>query len=174
MALQAGASGLQFTPVPGLIGSDLMRVRDDFRIIASPYDEGEPVAVIPAITPDVALVHARRASRDGTLVIPAEGDTHLLIRASRRTVATTEEIVDGPITTLAADELLVPGIYVDVLAHAPGGARPLACPGYYEADAAAITDYVHAAADLSRFTAWLTGFVAAGRPAGDGSLEAVR
>lgn len=171
MALQAGASGLPFTPVPGLIGSDLMRVRDDFRTIANPYAPDQRVAVIPALAPDIALVHALRAAPDGTLVLPAAGDDPLLIQASRFVIATAEVVLDGPVQLLGPDERLVPGIYVDVLTPASQGAHPLACPGYYPADEDAFAAYSDAAADPARFQAYLRmeGLVApAALPAGVG------
>lgn len=158
MALQAGASGLSFTPVPGLIGSDLMRVRDDFRVIADPYDELR-VAVVPAITPDIALVHALRADPDGNLVVGSKGDDPLLIQASRFVIATCEEIVDAPITTLTVDERLVPGIYVDVVSLAPHGSHPLPCQGLYDEDTAHVRRYLEAARDPDAFAAYLREFV---------------
>jgi glutaconate CoA-transferase subunit A len=159
MALQAGASGLSFTPVPGLIGSDLMRVRDDFRTIANPFAPDERVAVIPAINPDFALVHALRAAPDGTLVIPASGDAALLIRASRTVIATAETVTDGPVEVLRADEQLVPGIYVDAVAVAPRGAHPLGCPGWYGVDEEHTRAYVDAARDAARFAAYVKTFI---------------
>jgi glutaconate CoA-transferase, subunit A len=159
MALQAGASGLPFTPVPGLIGSDLMRVRPDFREIPDPYDPAMRVAVVPAITPDVAIVHALGAARDGTLIIPASGDAHLLIQASRFVIATAEEVWDAPPAQISADERLIPGIYVDLIAPAPYGAHPLRCGGLYGDDAAQIREYVDAARDGDRFRWYLQEYV---------------
>ncbi len=158
MALQAGASGLTFTPVPGLIGSDLMRVRGDFRVIADPYDEMS-VAVVPAITPDIALVHALRADPEGNLVVGSKGDDPLLIQASRFVIATCEEFVEEPITTLGADERLVPGIYVDVLSLAPQGSHPLDCQGRYDEDTAHIRRYLDASKNRDAFAAYLHEFV---------------
>jgi len=83
MALQAGASGLTFTPVPGLLGSDLMTVRPDFRAIPDPYDPSVQVAVVPAITPVLPLIHALRAGPDTPLVLPTGNDTPLPAPAAR-------------------------------------------------------------------------------------------
>ena len=173
MALQAGASGIPFTPVPGLIGSDLMRVRDDFRVIPDPYEPGTSIAVVPAITPDVALVHALRADPDGNLVVGSTGDDPLLIQASRFVIATTEAIVPERITSLSVDERMVPGIYVDALVPAPYGSHPLPCQGHYEDDTAHIHAYVQAARDPQAFAAYLRTYVV--EPAGpDAYLERVR
>jgi glutaconate CoA-transferase, subunit A len=156
MALQAGASGIDWTPAPGLLGSDLMRVRPDWKTIPDPYDPGgRPVALLPAINPDVALVHALRAGPDGSLVLPATGDSFLLIRAARMTLATAEVVVDEPIETLAAGEMIVPGIYVDAVAPAPHGAYPLRCGGLYDDDRDHLRRYVAAAKDPAAWPAYL-------------------
>lgn len=170
MALQAGASGLPFTPVPGLIGSDLMRVRPDFRVIADPYDPAMNVAVVPAIRPDVAIVHALRAAPDGTLVIPATGDAHLLIQAARLVIATAEEICDSVPELIGTDERIIPDIYVDVIAPARHGAHPMGCAGLYGDDHAFISAYVEAARDAGRFRQFIDDHVV-GRSAGDGAAE---
>ncbi len=159
MALQAGASGLTFTPVPGLLGSDLMAVRPDFRTIPDPYDPALSVAVVPAIRPDVALIHALRAGPDGTLVVPAGGDAPLLAQPSRIVIATVETVSAAPITHLTTEEQLLPGIYVHALVLAPRGAHPLGCHPLYGDDAAHIRRYLEAARDATSFAAYLRAFV---------------
>ncbi len=159
MALQAGASGLTFTPVPGLVGSDLMAVRPDFRTIPDPYDPTLSVAVVPAITPDVALIHALRAGPDGTLVVPAGGDAPLLAQASRTVIATVEAVSAAPIRRLTTEEQLVPGIHVDAIVPTPRGAHPLGCHPLYGDDAAHIRHYLRAARDATSFAAYLRAFV---------------
>ncbi len=159
MALQAGASGVPFAAVPGLIGSDLMAVRDDFRIIDDPFAPERRVAIAPAIAPAFALVHALRADPDGNLIIPASGDDALLIQASRTVIATAEEVAPDATRTLTADERLVPGVYVDALAPAPQGAHPLACQSHYPTDAAHIRRYLDAAHDPQSFHAYLDAYV---------------
>lgn len=159
MALQAGASGLTFTPVPGLLGSDLMAVRPDFRTIPDPYEPAVQVAVVPAITPDIALIHALRAGPDGTLVVPAGGDAPLLAQASRTVIATVEAISATPIAHLTAEEQLLPGIYVDAIVPAPRGAHPLGCYPLYSDDAAHIRRYLEAAREPAAFAAYLRTYV---------------
>lgn len=159
MALQAGASGIPFTPVPGLIGSDLMRVRDDFRVIPDPYDPDTSIAVVPAITPDVALVHALRADPDGNLVVGSTGDDPLLIQASRFVIATAEELSATPVESLSVKEQLVPGIYVDAVVPAPYGSHPLPCQDRYDEDTAHIRRYLAAAHDPAAFAAYLQTYV---------------
>lgn len=169
MALQAGASGLPFTPVPGLIGSDLMRVRDDFLVMTNPYDESS-VAAVPAINPDIALVHALRADPDGNLVVGATGDDPLLIQASRSVIATVEEVRPDALDHLTAAERVVRGIYVDALAPAPHGSHPLACQDRYKEHTAHIAEYVTAARDPAAFRAYLDRYVFG--PADDAAYRA--
>lgn len=159
MALQAGASGLTFAPVPGLIGSDLMRVRDDFRTVPDPFNPAYQVAVVPAITPDFALIHASRALPDGSLVLPAHGDAPLLAQAARFVIATVEEVLESEPETIGADERVLPGIYVNVIAPAPRGAHPLGCRPYYGEDHAAVERYVNASRTSDAWAAYLEGEV---------------
>jgi glutaconate CoA-transferase subunit A len=75
MALQAGASGISFTPVPGLLDTDLLLGRPDFRVIDDPYRPGERVVLVPALAPEFALLHGRRADLEGNVVIGTEYTT---------------------------------------------------------------------------------------------------
>lgn len=124
MALQAGAAGVSFTPVPGLLGSDLLRVRPDFREVDDPYRPGLKTVLVPALAPDFALVKVRRADPAGNAVIGIGRDDRLLIRAATTVIAEAERLESGPITTLAADEQLIPAAYLDavVLEHRLEGA----------------------------------------------------
>ncbi|HEY7201578.1 MAG TPA: CoA transferase, partial [Candidatus Dormibacteraeota bacterium] len=74
MALQAGASGVSFTPVPGLLGSDLVARRPDFQVIDDPFRAGQQVVLVPAIAPEFALLRGRRADTDGNVVIGTDYD----------------------------------------------------------------------------------------------------
>lgn len=118
MALQAGASGVSFTAVPGLLGSDLLRVRPDFRQVDDPYRPGSKTVLVPALAPDFALVHVRRADREGNAVIGIGRDDRILVRAAETVIASAEEVVDS-IQALAPDEQLIPAAYLDVVLLAP-------------------------------------------------------
>lgn len=115
MALQAGASGVSFTPVPGLLGSDLLGRRPDFRVVDDPYRPGVQVVLVPAIAPDFALLHGRRADLDGSVVIGTEYDDRLVAQASRHVVYSVPELRAGAARTLAAGEQVVPAAYIDAL-----------------------------------------------------------
>ena len=82
-----------FVPVRGLLGTDYMRVRGDFKAVPNPYDPREEIALVPAVAPDVAVFHGWQGDRHGNVVTSGTLDAKLIAQASRRTVATVEEIV---------------------------------------------------------------------------------
>jgi glutaconate CoA-transferase subunit A len=122
MALQAGASGVAFTPVPGLLGSDLLRVRPDFKVVDDPYRPGQQVVLVPAITPDFALVQALRADPEGNVVLSTRKDDRLLVQAARHVIVEVDAISPRATRSLLPDEQLVPAAYVDTVVLAPTGA----------------------------------------------------
>jgi glutaconate CoA-transferase subunit A len=168
-ALQAGEKGIPFMPLRGLIGSDILTYRSDYKVIDNPAaapGATDPIVLIPAIRPDVALIHAPLADRQGNLWVGRDHELRILAHAAKRTVATVEQIVDG---NLNADPLrsagVVSALYVDAVALAPRGALPRGMPGLYDEDGAAIADYVRAAATPEGFRAWLDTFLAGDAPA---------
>ena len=131
MALQAGASGIDWTPVPGLFGSDLLARRADFRVIDDPYRPGRQVVLVPALRPQFALVHARRADERGNAVIATTYDDRLLIQAAGTVIMSVERVEPGATERLHAGEQVVPAAYIDVLTVAP-----------YESSGRATTDHL--------------------------------
>jgi glutaconate CoA-transferase subunit A len=119
MALQAGASGVSFAPVPGLLGSDLLKVRPDFRVIDDPYRPDERVVLVPAIAPEFALLHGLRADLDGNVVIGTEYDDRLVAQAARHVAYSVEEMREDATRTLAVGEQVVPAACVDALVIVP-------------------------------------------------------
>src|SRR3989304_6803818 len=93
-ALQAGVMNVPFAPVRGLLHTDYMNIRPDCRVTENPYDPSEPIALVPAIAPDVAVFHGFRADRSGNVVTSGAIDAKLIAQASRVTIATVEEIAD--------------------------------------------------------------------------------
>lgn len=125
-AVQAAEKGAPFAPVRGLIGSDVLRFRDDWKIIQNPVaEDDDPVVVVPAIRPDMALFHARLGDRLVNVWVGNARECVLLAHAAREAIVTVEDIFDG---NLMADERYlagtIPPIYVGAVAHAPGGALP--------------------------------------------------
>lgn len=147
LALQAGASGVSFAPVPGLFGSDLLRRRGDWKVIDDPYRVGCQVVLVPAIRPEVALVHCLRADAAGNLVTTIEFDDRLLMQAARAVIATVELMAEDATASLLPDEQLIPAAYVDAIAVVPGGSLPVGCYGRFPDDSDAIRKYAAAARD---------------------------
>lgn len=170
-ALQAGEKGIPFMPLRGLIGSDILTYRSDYKVIDNPVtapgaNASDPVVLIPAIRPDVALIHAPLADREGNLWVGRDHELRILAHAAKRTVATVEQVVDG---NLNADPLraagLIASLYIDAIALAPRGALPRGMPGLYDEDAEGMAAYTRAAETPEGFRAWLDRFLAADQPA---------
>jgi glutaconate CoA-transferase subunit A len=160
---------LPFMPVRGFLGSDYLKARPDFRVIQDPFT-GEDVAVVPPITPDVALIHALKGDPDGNILVDRLEDDHLLAHASQRVIASVEELVPAGIMTETPEGLFVSSLYVTALVLAPHGATPTGCRGYYAHDAVLLRRYLDAAKTPEAFRAYLDAFVDAPelgvRPAG--------
>jgi glutaconate CoA-transferase subunit A len=156
-------------PVRGLVGSDYLKARPDFRVIRDPFSD-EDVAVVPPITPDVALIHALKGDPEGNILVDRIEDDHLLAQASRRVIASVEEIVPGEDLAETPEGLFVSGIYVTALVHAPRGASPTGCRGHYEHDPIQIRRYLEAAKTPEAFHAYLEEYIyeprGIARPAG--------
>ena len=163
--IQAGMKGLPFVPLRGLLGSDLVAHRPDWRVIDNPLAPGDPVVVLPAIRPDVALFHAPRADRFGNVFIGRSRDLVNMAQAARATLVTVEEVVEDD---LLADPdragAVIPALYFDRIAVAPRGAWPLGLPGRYAPDDAALGRYAQAARTREGFASWLAAWLA-GPPA---------
>ncbi len=142
-ALQAAEKGLPFIPLRGLIGSDVLRHRPDWKVIDNPFAAGDPIVALPAIQPDVALFHARCADREGNVFIGKEREVLLMAHAAKTTLVTVEEIVDDNLLEdPARGGAVLPSIYVSAIAVAKRGAWPLGFADLYAADDAAISRYM--------------------------------
>lgn len=155
--LLAAQKGAPFQPMRGLIGSDILANRPDWKVIDNPFADGpDPIALIPAAHPDVALFHAAAADRFGNVLIGRRRELANMAYAARRTLVTVERIVDGD---LLADEITaagtLPSLYVDAIAEAPGGAAPCALWGAYGVDVAAMKAYADAARSPEKLAAYL-------------------
>ena len=160
--LLAGVKGVPFMPLRGVIGSDLLAHRADWKVIDNPFATGDRILVVPAIHPDVALFHAPRADRQGNVFIGRSRDLLRMAQAARETFVTVEEVVDGNLLherDRAAG--VIPAVYVTRIATAPCGAAPLGLPGHYDPDAAALARYAQAAKTVEGFRAWLEGWLVA-------------
>lgn len=139
--LRAAALGLPFLPAPGVEGSDYGRVNG--RPSARDPESGEEMPVARPIRPDVALIHAQGADRDGNLLISDLYAEDLLARASLGVVATAERIV------ARIERPTIPASLVQAVAEVRGGAFPTSCHGHYPYSAAHLREYLAAAASGS-------------------------
>ena len=154
--LQASEKGLPFMPLRGLIGSDLMRVREDWKESENPFTQGDRIVVLPALKPDIALFHAPFADRNGNIWIGRRRELVTMSHAARGTLVTVEEIRD---IDLMQDEALaggsLPALYVTAIAEAPNGAWPLGLAGQYEPDAMHLANYAKQARSSEGFEEYL-------------------
>jgi glutaconate CoA-transferase subunit A len=155
--LQAAEKGVPFMPLRGILGSDLLRYRPEWKVIDNPYAQpGDRLVLIPAIRPDVTLFHARAADRNGNVWIGVRRELMLMAHASRAAYVTVETIED---TDFLADDArasgTIPALYISGLAVASRGADPVGLAGAYPADRTALGAYAEAARTQAGFRRWL-------------------
>jgi glutaconate CoA-transferase subunit A len=137
----AASMGVPFLPTRSLLGSDLLK-STGAKEMDDPFT-GERVALVPALVPDVALIHAHRADPVGNAQI--DGPPYMdreIARAARRVILTTEEIVSTEAITLTADHTAIPHFLVDAVVEVPFGSFPHECYGLYEASFDHFNEYV--------------------------------
>jgi glutaconate CoA-transferase subunit A len=144
--LQAAEKGIPFMPLRGILETDVLANRPDWQVEDNPFADQDPIVLIPAIRPDIALFHAEMADRAGNVWIGRRRELAVMAHAAHRTIVTVEEVHDGD---LFADEILAAGalssLFADAVVHVPGGARPLAMPGSYDLDTSEVAAYAEAA-----------------------------
>jgi glutaconate CoA-transferase, subunit A len=141
LRFRAGAMGVPFLPSLTMLGSGLMGVGGS-RTIACPYT-GATLHAVPALFPDVALIHVHRADRFGNCQI--DGYPHMdsdIALASATVLVTAEEIVPEEEIRRRPDRTVIPGFVVDALAHVPFGSYPHECYGLYDSEPEHFTEYV--------------------------------
>jgi glutaconate CoA-transferase subunit A len=142
--LRAAIQGVPFMPVAGLQGSDLPAARG-FKAVADPYS-GSEVYVVPALAPDVAILHVQEADAEGNgRILGTRFEDVLMAQAARRVILTAERIVDGAAFVEAPETVAIAGFLVDVVVEAPGGAWPFSCTPRYGYDAAYLAAWVASA-----------------------------
>ena len=158
--VQAAEKGIPFMPLRGLIGSDVLKHRPDWKTIDNPFGNDDPIVLLPALAPDVALFHAAVADRAGNVFVGIQRELIALAHAARKTIVTVEELHDGD---LLRDPLLaagtLPGFYVEAVALVPRGAWPLPLPDRYGIDAAHMAEYARLAATAEGFAQYLDRYV---------------
>lgn len=132
--LQAGATGLPFMPMNPTAAGDLERVNPKYRTVKDPFSGGD-VVVVPALNPDVAIVHVQRADKDGNAHIwGIIGEQKEAAFAAERVILTAEEIVEEDIIRSDPNRTLIPGFIVDAVCLEPYCAHPSYTQGYYDRD----------------------------------------
>jgi glutaconate CoA-transferase, subunit A len=158
--LLAAEKGVPFMPLRGLLGSDLLARRPDWKVIDNPFAQDDPLVLLPALRADVALFHAPMADRAGNVWIGRERELALMAHAAAQTIVTVEKLHEGNLLeepVLAAGTLA--GFYVETIAVAPRGAWPLPLPDHYPADDTHLAEYVRLAASAEGFAAYLDRYV---------------
>jgi glutaconate CoA-transferase subunit A len=159
--LQAAEKGVPFMPLRGVLGSDLVTHRPDWKVIDNPFAaSGDPILLLPALTPDFAAFHAVCADADGNVYVGRRRELATIAHASRRVLVTVERIAEGD---LLADERLaagtISGVYVEAVAVAVRGAWPVGLLDAYGTDAAHIADYARMARNDDGFRDYLGRYV---------------
>lgn len=156
----AGASRLPFFPVRSYRGSEMVEVNDQVRFVTSPYDDGEEIAVVPPLNPDVAFLHAQRADASGnTQIWGLLGMQKEVAFAARHVVVVVEEIVDEVVVRHDPNRTVIPGLIVDAVVHEPYGAHPSYVQGYYDRDNDFYLGWEEISRDQAATEAWLAQWV---------------
>jgi glutaconate CoA-transferase, subunit A len=153
--LSAGAARLPFWPMRNYMGTDLPRANPLIRTVTCPYT-GELLATVPALNPDVTIVHAQRADAQGnTQIWGLLGVQKEAAFASRRVMVVVEELVDQAVIRADPNRTLIPGLIVDAVVVEPWGAHPSYAQGYYDRD----NDFYVAWERISRDPDTLQGYL---------------
>jgi len=153
-AYEAGAANLPFAMFRGYKGVDLPKVNPNIRSVTCPYT-GEVLATVPAIRPDVAIIHALRADRAGNVFLEGiVGVQKEAVLAARRAIVTVEEMVDdfGP---RSPNAVILPAWTISAIAVVPGGAFPSYAHGHYKRANAFYKAWDAIARDRDKFRKWI-------------------
>lgn len=160
-AYSAGAARLPFGVLRGYIGTDLADVNPRIRSVECPFT-GERLAAVPAINPDVTILHAQRADREGNValhgIVGAQREAAL---AAGALVVTVEEIVES--LPPAMNSIVLPHWVVSAVAHCPGGAYPAYAQGFYGRDNSFYQRWDGIARERDAFLAWMRAHVLGSR-----------
>ncbi len=157
-AYAAGASGMPAAFFRGYRGSDLTKVNPNIKFIECPFT-GESLAAIPALRPDVSIVHAQKADRHGNVLVEGIiGVQKEAVLAAKRALVTVEEMVDE-FPNRGANAVILPSWTIDSIAVVPGGAKPSYAHGYYQRDNAFYVAWDVIARDRDTFLAWMDEYV---------------
>ncbi|MBI9087397.1 MAG: CoA transferase subunit A [Desulfobacterales bacterium] len=164
MMLQAGAMGMPFVPVRDMVGSDLLNVRsfmgeNKYKMIESPFD-GTPTLLVPALNPDVAIIHVQQADEEGNAQIwGIGGDCQIGANAAKKVIVTCERIVSREVIGKDPSRTILPAFKVSAVVEAPFGAHPGYTPGFYDVDFSIGYLYQQASNTVEGFEAFVKEWV---------------
>jgi glutaconate CoA-transferase, subunit A len=155
----AGASGLPFLPMRSTGAGDLAKVNPQYKTIIDPYT-GVELVTVPALNPDVAIIHAQRADANGNAQIwGIVGEQKEVAFASKKVILTVEEIVDESVIRSDPNRTLIPGFVVSAVCHVPFAAHPSYTQGYYDRDNKFYLEWDKISETRENVTAWLDEWV---------------
>lgn len=161
---EIGAAGLPFAVFRGYIGADLKKVNPNIKSVTCPFT-GEELAAVPALNPDVGIIHAQKANENGDVLIEGIlGAQKEVVLASKRSIVTVEEVVPN-FDDVHPNACVLPHWAVGSIAVIPGGAHPSYAHGYYKRDNATYLAWDPIAADRDTFLAWMEEHVMSATPA---------
>ncbi len=150
---RAGAAGLPFGVLRGYVGTSLADHTDEIETVECPFT-GEQLTAVPGLTPDVGVIHAQQADRDGNVMFwGITGVQKECVLASRHSIVTVEEVVDA--FEPRVNGVVLPAWAIDDVCVVPGGATPSYADGYSERDNAGYAAWDAVSRDRSEFTTWL-------------------
>jgi len=164
MMLMAGAMGMPFVPVKDMAGSDLLKVKsfmgeNKYKEIRSPFD-GSPIVLVPALHPDVAIIHVQQADEDGNAQIwGIGGDCQYGANAASKVIVSCERIVGREVIGKDPSRTIVPDFKVAAVVEEPFGAHPGYTPGFYDVDLAFGNLYKTASSTEEDFKKFLDDWV---------------
>jgi glutaconate CoA-transferase subunit A len=159
LGLEAAAQGVPYLPARTLLGSDILARSPRLRVAPCPFT-GAPLVLVPALAPDVAILHVQRADAEGNC--HAWGPTGVSAaagKASRSVIVTCEELVGHDVIRSDPNRVLVPGFLVSAVVHLPWGAHPSPVQGHYNRDHAVYAAYHARSATADGARAWLDEWV---------------
>ena len=151
-AYVAGAANLPFAVLRAYAGSELPLHNKNIRFIECPFT-GEKLAAVPAIRPDVTVIHAQKADRKGNVLLwGILGVQKEAVLAAKRAIVTVEEIVED--LNASPNACVLPSWVLSAVCHVPGGARPSYAQGYYDRDNRFYQAWDEISRDRKTFSAW--------------------
>lgn len=159
LALLAASLGSPYIPTRSLLGSDIVRQNPTFRQEQSPLD-GTPLLLVPAVQPDVTIIHVQRSDEDGNAHLWGNvGLCEEAMLAARDVILIAEEIVPREVIVSDPNRVLGPSFKVRAVVHEPWGAHPSTVQGYYNRDHAFYHEYHQRTRTLEGFQSWLEEWV---------------